>query len=469
MKKLYDLIVVGGGSGGLATARRASEYGAKVALVERAPVLGGTCVNVGCVPKKVMWSAAELASSFDDARDYGFASSSSVPPLLDWSTLKSKRDAFIQRLNGIYERNVRASGSIDVVHGDARFESGSSVLVSNSNSEGKTDSILEAPNICIAVGGRPVIPDDADVPGASLGLSSDGFFALDEQPKRVAIVGSGYIGVELAGVLNALGSRVSLLARRGAVLRAFDSVIGDHVAAEMEAHGVELLRNSSVARISRSRGGRQLRVELADDAGELDEPVDALIWAIGRRANADSLNLDAAGVEVDRHGSIVADEYERTSAPNIYALGDVNGKHALTPVAIAAGRQLAERLFNGKSDAKLDYDSVPSVIFTHPPSGSVGLSEADARAKYGANAVRIYESRFTNMYHALTERKSLTVMKMVVTGAKERVVGIHMVGRGVDEMLQGFAVAVRMGATKADFDRTVAIHPTAAEELVTMR
>jgi glutathione reductase (NADPH) len=449
----FDYLVIGGGSGGLGSARRAAERGAKVGLIERGR-LGGTCVNVGCVPKKVMWNAANLAEMVrHDAADYGLSvDGESVK--FDWPTLKAKRDAYIARLNGIYGRNVN-NAQITMIAGEAKFIGDRRVQICH--------KVYSADHVLIAVGGEPLVPD---VPGAELGVTSDGFFEIEEQPRRVAVVGAGYIAVELAGIFQALGSETSLFIRREHLLRAFDPIIYETVMDQMTAQGINIVRSTSVASVAKENDGT-LTLTAVD--GAKHGGFGALVWAIGRAPLTASLNLDAAGVKVDERGFVVVDEYENTSAKQVYALGDVNGKVALTPVAIAAGRRLAERLFNNQPESKLDYDNVASIVFTHPPSGSVGLSEPDARAKYGDDNVKTYSSRFTNMYHAMTERKSATAMKLVVAGPEERVVGIHMVGIGVDEMLQGFSVAVKMGATKADFDNTVAIHPTAAEELVTMR
>lgn len=445
--KNYDYLVIGGGSGGVASARRAAEYGARVALIE-AHRLGGTCVNVGCVPKKVMWYAAEIAHALRDAAGYGFTVGAHD---FDWAALKTRRDAYIARLNGIYADMLDKAG-VDRVHGFARFVDAHTVEVNGER--------FSAPHIVIATGGQPLRPD---IPGAELGIDSDGFFALEQQPQRVAVVGSGYIAVELAGVFNALGSKVSMLVRGDYLLRPFDELIRDELMAQMQADGVELKLRTRLQKVSRGSAGTLL---LSCDDGSTQE-VDALVWAIGRRPNTARLNLAAAGVVSDDNGVVPTDAFQNTNVAGIHALGDITGRAELTPVAIAAGRKLAARLFRDQPDARLDYELIPTVVFSHPPIGTVGLSEAEARAQ--GNEVKVYSARFTAMYHALTEHRPKTAMKLVCAGADERIVGAHVIGDGADEMLQGFAVAIRMGATKADFDNTIAIHPTSAEEFVTMR
>lgn len=438
-----------------------------MALIEGQSVFGGTCVNVGCVPKKVMWNTANIAELLrHDAEEYGFGSSLAAQRdeigKLNWGLLKDKRDAYIRRLNGIYETNL-SKAEITTISGYAKFVGPNVVEVGGVKYSGK--------HVCIAVGGRPIIP--TDIPGAAEhGIDSDGFFQLETQPQRVVIVGAGYIAVELAGIFRALGSEVHILIRNDHLLRTFDPIIYETVTDEMEKQGIHIVRRSGVTRVEKNAedGSLAVHVEIAGSAdAERQSTVltsDCLLFAIGRAPNTDKLNLEAGNIRTDRNGFIVVDEYENTSNQGTYAIGDVNAKIALTPVAIAAGRRLAERLFGGQEHAKLNYDFVPSVIFTHPPSGSVGYTEEQARAKF--EEVKVFVSRFTNMYHSMTSRKTTTVMKMVCYGPEQRIAGIHLVGIGVDEMLQGFAVAVKMGARKIDFDNTVAIHPTAAEELVTM-
>lgn len=447
MSKQYDLLVVGGGSGGLAAAQRAAEYGARVAVFEPNR-LGGTCVNVGCVPKKVMWYAADLAHDLHLASDYGFTVG---PSHHNWAELKTRRDAYVARLNGIYQRNLN-NKNIAWIEAPAAFVAANEVTAG-----GET---YQAAHIIVATGGVPTVPD---LPGAELGITSDGFFELEQRPNRVLVVGSGYIAVELAGVLRGLGAEVSLMMRFDKVLRAFDSSLSSGVMAALEAQGVELITQAVPESVEQAN---DLTMVTAD--GRRHGGFDCLLWAVGRTPNSAELGLQHAGVELDERGFVATDVWQNTNAKGVYAIGDVTGRDALTPVAIAAGRRLSDRLFDGQTDRRLMYECIPTVIFTHPPTATVGLTEAAARAEHG-DEVKVYQSSFVSMYYALGETKSETHMKLVTVGAEERVVGCHIIGDGSDEMLQGFAVAIRMGATKRDFDDTVAIHPTSAEELVTMR
>ncbi|ORX72168.1 glutathione-disulfide reductase [Linderina pennispora] len=419
--KLFDFIVIGGGSGGLACARRAASYGAKVALAAHV-------VNVGCVPKKVMFNGASIIEAIEDAKHYGITVGS---PSFDWGFLKNARDAYVKRLNGIYEANV-TKDKVEYVEGMASFISDTEVKVN--------DSVLTAKHILIATGGRPVIPG---VEGAELGIDSDGFFELETQPKKVAV---------LAGIFKTLGSDVTV-------------IIGDTMLEEMKRIGIKFEHDSQVLGVKKNAGA-ELPLELSwstKGAGNSSDAYDCVLWAVGRKPNTESLNLAAVpGIELNKTGHIVADEYQNTGAGGIYSLGDVFGKSELTPVAIAAGRRLADRLFGGSQFAtsKLDYVNIPTVIFGHPTAGTIGLSGEEAKAKYGAENIKEYRTRFTNMYNAMTPYKPPTAMKLVVAGADEKVVGLHIIGRGCDEILQGFGVAVKMGATKKDFDSC---------EIVTMR
>ena len=448
MTNKFDLLVIGGGSGGLAHAQRAAEYGVNAAVVEFAP-LGGTCVNVGCVPKKIMWYSAHHAHMIEHAADFGFNVAANGH---SWAKLKESRDAYIERLNGIYASNLNKR---DVTHivGRASFVDAHTIDVDGQN--------YSADRIVIATGGFPIIPD---IPGAELGITSDGFFALAERPRKVAMVGSGYIAVELAGVFNGLGTDTTIFVRKEGVLRNFDSMIREELTTAMAQSGTGLETGFVPCAVEESPNGLKL---IAEDGREFDG-FEAVVWAVGRAPNTDALNLAAAGVELDRRGFVPTDEWQKTSVDHIFALGDVTGRDALTPVAIAAGRRLADRLYNGMTDRRLDYDLIPTVVFSHPTIGTVGLTEDQARAEYGDD-VKIYESRFNPMVYAFSEEKVKTAMKLIVTGDSEKIIGCHIIGDGADEMLQGFAVAIKMGATKADFDDTVAIHPTSAEELVTMR
>jgi len=446
----FDLIVIGGGSGGLAAAQRAAEYGAKVALVE-SHRLGGTCVNVGCVPKKIMWNGAGLAEGLRDAPDYGFAVTAGAH---DWAMLKDKRDAYVHRLNGIYEANLAKRG-VTLIRGRAGFLDSRMVAAAGSS--------LAAPHIIIATGGRPLLPP---IPGAELGITSDGFFELPHRPARVAVVGSGYIAIELTGIFAALGSKVTLVLRGETMLKQFDSMIGESTLKALRDDGVDIVTQAWPSALN-GDANEGFAMSLRD--GRRLEPFDCVLWAIGRAPAVEELELERAGVSLDAYGFIVTDKYQTTSAAGVYAIGDVTGRAPLTPVAIAAGRRLSDRLFGNRSERHLDYHNIPTVIFGHPPIGTVGLSEQAARDDYGDEAVTVFRSSFIPMYHALTTAKPRCDMKLVTVGPKQRVVGVHVVGPGADEMMQGFAVAVRMGATKEDFDDTVAIHPTSAEELVTMR
>jgi len=444
----FDLISIGGGSGGLACAQRAAQYGAKSAVIE-SHRLGGTCVNVGCVPKKVMWNAAAVALTLADAGDYGFDIQLGDN---DWAALKQKRDAYVARLNDIYARNLAAKG-VTLVRGAARFLDAHTLDVGGLR--------LTAPHIVIATGGQPTIPE---LPGAELGITSDGFFALEHRPRRVAIVGSGYIACELAGAFKELGSQVELFVRKDHVLTHFDTMLGKSLMREMRALGITIHEHVVPRAVIERAGAKSLLAANGDEFAGYD----VLLWAIGRKANVSQLDLQNAGVAVDENRFIVTDAWQNTDVAGVYAIGDVTGRAALTPVAIAAGRRLADRLFGGQPDRRLDYENIATVVFTHPPIGTVGMSEHEARLAYG-DAVKVYVADFTPMYHALTTRKTRTDMKLVCVGPEERIVGCHVIGTGADEMMQGFAVAVRMGATKRDFDDTVAIHPTSSEELVTMR
>jgi glutathione reductase (NADPH) len=448
MKHDYDLLVIGGGSGGLAHAQRAADYGASAAVVEPGP-LGGTCVNVGCVPKKVMWYAADHAHHLQHAADYGFDVELRAH---DWAALRVRRDAYVRRLNGIYAKNLEKR-DIPHIEGRARFTDPHTVDVDG--------QAISAERIVIATGGYPVVPD---IPGAEFGITSDGFFELDERPDRVLVVGSGYIAAELAGVFALLGAQVIHIIRKGGILRDFEAMLGTELAEAMRAAGVDLHTRAVPVSVEKSPEG----LVLATDDDRRFGPVDCVLWAVGRTPNTRELGLDAAGVHTELTGSIPTDAYQKTNVDHIFALGDVTGRAALTPVAIAAGRRLADRLYGGMEGRHLDYSLIPTVVFSHPTIGTVGLTENEARLEYG-DAVKVYLSRFTPMYYALGDVKQKSSMKLVTVGDEEKVVGCHVIGEGADEMLQGFAVAMRMGATKSDFDDTVAIHPTSAEELVTMR
>ncbi|MGF1680831.1 glutathione-disulfide reductase [Photobacterium minamisatsumaniensis] len=451
MAKHFDYICIGGGSGGIASANRAAMHGAKVALVE-AKALGGTCVNVGCVPKKVMWHGAQIAEAMHlYAKDYGFDVDVKG---FNWSKLVESREAYISRIHTAYD-NVLGKNNIEVINGFARFVDAKTVEV---NGEHYT-----ADHILIAVGGEPTIPN---VPGAEHGIDSNGFFELTEQPKRTAVIGAGYIAVEIAGVLSALGTDTHLFVRKESPLRSFDPMIIDTLVEVMDAEGPTLHTHSVPKEVVKEADGS---TTLHFENGE-SHNTDLLIWAIGRNPTTDKINLAATGVETNNRGYIKVDEYQQTNVEGIYCVGDImEGGIELTPVAVKAGRQLSERLFNGKTDAKMDYKLVPTVVFSHPPIGTIGQTEAEAIAEFGEDNVKVYQSGFTAMYTAVTAHRQPCKMKLVCAGPDEKVVGLHGIGYTVDEMIQGFGVAMKMGATKADFDSVVAIHPTGSEEFVTMR
>jgi len=443
----FDLLAIGGGSGGLAAAQRAALHGAKACVIESGP-LGGTCVNVGCVPKKVMWYAAHVAHAVHDAPGYGVLAEQTG---MDWKALADRRNAYVLRLNGIYERNL-ANKDVEYVAGSASFVDSHSVKVG--------DRVITAKHIIIATGGYPTRPD---IPGGELGITSDGFFELEQQPKKVAIVGSGYIAVELGGMLTGLGSDVHHFVRKESVLRSFDPMLRDTLMRTMTEQGATFYTETQPTKVERNNG----TYSVTTNTGETYEGFDEILWAIGRAPNVEGLNLEAAGVASDASGFIPADKYQVTNVEHIFAIGDVTGAVALTPVAIAAGRRLSDRVFGGMEGRHLDYSNIATAVFTHPVMGTVGLTEPEAREKYGDD-VQVFTSKFTPMYYQLTERKIPAAMKLVTKGKERTVIGCHVIGDGADEMLQGFAVAIKMGATKDDFDNTVAIHPTSAEEFVTM-
>ncbi len=448
MNRHFDLIAIGGGSGGLAVAETAAKLGKRVALVETG-AMGGTCVNRGCVPKKLMWYAAELARAVDDAPGFGIPASRGAT---DWALLRERREHYVRNIKAYWDGYVADIG-ITHIQGHARFCAERQIEVAG--------EVYSAEHIVIATGGVPIIPN---VPGPELGIGSDGFFALEQLPRRCAVIGGGYIGVELAGVLSALGSEVDLLALEQRVLAEFDPLLGEQLMKAMRAQGIELHMKQEVTSLAQGEWGVHIHTR---DGGVL-EGFDTVIWAVGRRPNTHSLNLKASGLAAEPNASIAVDANHRTQVPGVYAIGDVTGKAALTPVAIAAGRRLGEHLFNERSNASIDYGLIPSVVFAHPPVGRLGLTEPEARSRFGEE-VTVYQSRFTPMRHALSTHGGETAMKLVCAGSEERVVGLHLIGDNVDEILQGFAVAVSMGARKADLDATLAIHPSSAEELVTLK
>ena len=445
----FDLIVLGGGSGGLAAAERAAQLGKRVLLIEP-HALGGTCVNLGCVPKKLMWYGSQVAESLRNAAGFGFDVDVKS---FSWKTLVDARRAKVKGIGDWWAGYATKDLGITLVKGRGRLVDAQTVEVDGAQ--------FTAAHIVLSTGGHPFVPP---VPGAELGITSDGFFALDELPKRVAILGGGYIGVEIAGLMRSFGSEVTVADIAPHILMPFDLMLSETLSEHMRHEGIDLRMPFRTAGLRKTDDG--ILIDGAE--GEALGPFDCVIWAAGRKPNTQGIGLEAAGVEVQANGFVPTDEYQNTNVAGVYAIGDMTGRLALTPVAVAAGRRLMMRLFAGQTEAKLSYDNVPSVVFSHPPMGSVGMTEAQAREAFGAD-VTIYQTDFTPMKYAMAAHKAPTAMKLVCAGADEKVVGIHIIGDGADEMLQGFAVAVKAGLTKADFDNTVAIHPTSSEELVTLK
>ncbi|MBL1228621.1 glutathione-disulfide reductase [Enterococcus sp. BWB1-3] len=450
MVKEYDYIVIGGGSGGIASANRAGMHGAKVLLLEGGAI-GGTCVNVGCVPKKVMWQASSMMEMMTrDAAGYGF---DVALRSFDFYQLVQHREKYIEFLHTAYQRGL------DSNHVERIKEYGIFVDKQIIKAGGER---YTAPNILIATGGRP---SKLGIPGEEYAIDSNGFFALEELPRHIVVVGAGYIAAELAGTVLGLGSEVHWAFRKDHPLRSFDEMLSSKVVEHYEADGMKLYPNSVPKFIEKKDSGE---LEIAFENGQTII-TDCVLFGTGREPNTDQLGLENTSIELDEKGYVKVDKYQNTTQKGIYAVGDVIGKIDLTPVAIAAGRRLSERIFNGKTDEHLDYETIPTVVFTHPTIGTVGLTEREAVEKYGQDQIKLYTSSFTPMYFALGEYRQKSDIKMICVGNDEKIVGLHAIGLGVDEMLQGFAVAIKMGATKKDFDNTVAIHPTGAEEFVTMR
>ncbi|MBK7565603.1 MAG: glutathione-disulfide reductase [Propionivibrio sp.] len=441
----YDLFVIGAGSGGVRAARMAAEFGARVAVAEDR-YMGGTCVNVGCVPKKLYVYAAEFGKSFTDARNFGWDSDRSA---FNWATLRDNKKAEISRLNGVYD-NLLAGVKVEVISGRARIVDAHTVAVGEQR--------YSAEKILIATGGWPHIPE---FPGSEHAISSNEVFDLAQFPRRLAIVGGGYIAVEFAGIFNGLGAQVSQLYRGPLFLRGFDADIRAHAAQEIRKTGVDLRFEINVKSITAKDSG--LEVQLTDDT---TLEVDAVLYATGRKANLEGLGLENVNVKISDAGNIEVDEKYCTSEPSIFALGDVTGGIELTPVALAEGMSFARRQFGGQQST-VDYDFIPTAVFCQPNIGTVGFTEEDARARFGR--IRVFKSTFKPMKHSISGRDEKTFMKLIVDQASDRVVGAHMMGPDAGEIMQGIAIAMRAGATKALFDTTIGIHPTAAEEFVTMR
>lgn len=448
--KEFDIISIGGGSGGIATMNRSAMYGAKAAVIE-ASYLGGTCVNLGCVPKKIMWYGSQIAEAIQNyGPEYGFTSQEVT---FDFSTLRKNREAYIERSRISYGNTFNKNG-VEVINGFARFVDNQTVEING--------ELIRAKHIVIATGARPDVPS---IPGSELGIVSDDVFAWEELPSSVAILGAGYIAVEMAGLLHGLGVQTDLFVRGNRPLRSFDTYIVEALMEEMNRTNLPLHTGKTPISLEKTQDGH-IQIHFEDGSSHVAQQV---LWAIGRKPNVDKLNLEATGVQLTPSGHIAIDEFQETGISGIYALGDVTGEKELTPVAIKTGRLLAERLFNNKPTAKMDYNTIPTVVFSHPAIGTVGLTEDEAISQYGKDNVKVYTSAFTSMYTALGKHRQMAKFKLVTAGENEQVVGLHGIGYGVDEMIQGFAVAIKMGATKEEFDAVVAIHPTGSEEFVTMR
>lgn len=447
--KTYDYIVVGGGSGGIASANRAGMHGAKVLLIE-GNELGGTCVNVGCVPKKVMWQASTILETIErDSLSYGIQADLKK---ISFKELVERREKYIEFLHGAYQRGLD-NNHVDAIKGYATFVDSQTVEVNG--------EIYRADKILIATGGKP---SKLSIPGGEYAIDSNGFFELTELPKRAIVLGAGYIAAELSGVFHGLGSEVMWAYRKERPLRTFDQMLSDNLVEMYQESGIQTYAYYVAKEIIKNENDYTVVFENGKTLTG-----DCVLFAGGRVPNTAKLGLENTQVQLDEKGFIVVDKYQNTMDSHIFAVGDVIGKIELTPVAIAAGRRLSERLFNGQADSYLDYNLVPTVIFTHPPIATVGVTEKEAIEEYGEEAIKVYRSRFTPMYFALNDYRQKCEMKLICVGKEEKVIGLHAIGVGVDEMLQGFAVAIKMGATKHDFDNTVAIHPTGAEEFVTMR
>lgn len=444
-----DLFVIGGGSGGVRAARMAGQGGARVMLAEAA-ALGGTCVNVGCIPKKLYSEAAQFADDFRDAAGFGW---DVAPPRLDWARLKANRAREIGRLNGVYEQLLRGAG-VELLRGWATLCDTHTVQVATATGARR----VRARHILLATGGTPSVPH---FPGREHVLTSDQMFDLEPFPRRLVVVGGGYIACEFASIFQGLGAQVTQLHRGDQVLRGFDEDVRNFIAQQLRGHGLDLRLRTDVASVAREGGG--LLVTLA--SGET-LPADAVLYATGRVPNVAGLGLEAVGLAMSPHGGIPVDDGFTTAVPSIHAVGDVTARLQLTPVALAEAMVVVDRLF-GSGTRRMDHALVPTAVFTHPNIGTVGLTEAQARERHGQ--VRVFRTEFRALKHTLSGNAERTLMKLVVDAASDRVVGLHMVGAEAGEIVQGFAVAMKAGATKAVFDATIGIHPTAAEEFVTLR
>jgi glutathione reductase (NADPH) len=442
----YDLFTIGAGSGGVAASRRAANYGARVAIAENWRV-GGTCVLRGCVPKKLLVYGTDFAHAMEDARGFGW----DVSGTLDWGALVAAKNRETARLEGIY-KTMLDNAKVETLIGTAKIVDAHTVEIAGKR--------VTAKYILIATGGRPERPA---IPGIANTITSNEALDLTTLPRRIAIVGGGYIAVEFAGIFRAAGAEVTLVLRGPKILRGFDEDVRDHLTGELVKQGVQIKANARIAHIDKI--GWILRAAL-EDGTSLD--AEQILYATGRVPNTEALGLDEAGVHRDKAGAVMVDEWQQTTVPGIYAVGDVTNRVNLTPVAIAEGRGLAETLFNA-NPMSMDHGDIPSAVFSQPPVGAVGLSQAEAERLFGVDGVDVYRAVFRPMKHTLSGRDEKTLMKLVVEAASGRVRGVHMVGADAPEIVQGMAIAVKAGLTKKDFDRTVAIHPTAAEEFVLMR
>ncbi len=447
----FDLFVIGAGSGGIATARRAAQYGAKVGIVE-SDRLGGTCVNRGCVPKKLMVYASHFPEGFEESAGYGWTVGETS---FNWTKMITAVNNEVDRLNGIYQRMLDNS-NVEVFEGYGKFVDSHTIEIG--------DRKVTAEKILIAVGGKPVKPDD--IPGVEHAITSREIFHVQEQPKRMVIIGGGYIGVEFACILNGLGTEVTLVIRGDKILRGFDEDLRTEIQDGMERHGIRILTNKPKISIVKQNTGLEVTIHDKNGEEEIIVADAASLAATGRSPNLENLGLENTGVEVV-NGAVAVDEYNKTAEDHIYAVGDCTDRINLTPVAINEGRAFADTHFGGKS-RKMSYENIPTAVFSTPEGATVGLTEAEAREKYG-DAVKVYRSKFRPMYYTLPDKPEKTLMKLIVDTNTDKVVGAHMVGDGAAEIIQGVAIAVKMGATKADFDATVGIHPSSAEEFVTMR
>jgi glutathione reductase (NADPH) len=448
----FDLFVIGAGSGGIATARRAAQYGAKVGIVE-SDRLGGTCVNRGCVPKKLMVYASHFPAAFEESVGYGWTVGESS---FDWHKMITAVNNEVTRLNGIYQRMLDNS-EVKLYQGHGKFIDSHTIEIG--------DEKVTAEKILIAVGGRPVKPN---IPGIEHAITSREIFHLPEQPKRIVIIGGGYIGVEFACILNGLGSEVTVVIRGEKILTGFDEDIRDEIQTGMQNHGIRIINKCDCDRmnIEKTDAGLKITVPTKNNEEETIIADAASLAATGRKPNLENLGLENTKVEVV-NGAVAVNEYSQTAEDHIYAVGDCTDRINLTPVAINEGRAFADTHFGGQS-RQMSYENIPTAVFTTPEAATVGLTEAEAKEKYG-DAVKVYRSKFRPMYYTLPDKQEKTLMKLIVDTNTDKVLGAHMVGDGAAEIIQGVAIAVKMGATKANFDATVGIHPSSAEEFVTMR